>query len=78
MMKIINGEVYDPTNGINGEVRDIYIKDGRVVEKFEGGETIDASGMVVMPGGVEFHAHVAGSKVNAGRKMCPEGRPALS
>jgi formylmethanofuran dehydrogenase subunit A len=72
MMKIINGEVYDPTNGINGEVRDIYIKDGRVVEKFDGGETIDASGMVVMPGGVEFHAHVAGSKVNAGRKMCPE------
>jgi formylmethanofuran dehydrogenase subunit A len=72
MMKIINGEVYDPTNGINGEVRDIYLKDGRVVEKFEGGETIDASGMVVMPGGVEFHAHVAGSKVNAGRKMCPE------
>ncbi len=72
MMKIINGEVYDPTNGINGEVRDIYLKDGRVVEIFEGGETIDASGMVVMPGGVEFHAHVAGSKVNAGRKMCPE------
>lgn len=71
-MKILNGEVYDPTNGINGEIRDIYIKDGRIVDHDAGGETIDASGMIVMPGGVEFHAHVAGSKVNAGRKMCPE------
>ena len=28
--------------------------------------------MIVMPGGVEIHAHVAGPKVNAGRKMRPE------
>lgn len=72
MMKILNGEVYDPSNGINGEIRDIYIKDGRIVDHDAGGPTIDATGMIVMPGGVEFHAHVAGSKVNAGRKMCPE------
>jgi formylmethanofuran dehydrogenase subunit A len=71
-MKILNGEVYDPANGINGEIRDIYIEDGRIVDHDAGGQTIDAAGMVVMPGGVEFHAHVAGSKVNAGRKMCPE------
>ena len=31
-MKILNGEVYDPSNGINGEIRDIYIQDGRVVD----------------------------------------------
>jgi len=72
MMKIINGELYDPINGIDGEIRDIYIQDGKVVAHDVGGQVIDAQGMVVMPGGIEFHAHVAGSKVNAGRKMRPE------
>jgi len=81
MLKIINGEVYDPLNGVNGEVKDICVEDGKIVPphpsptgRGEGGEgkVIDATGMVVMPGGIEFHAHVAGSKVNAGRKMRPE------
>jgi len=72
MLKIINGEVYDPTNGVDGEIRQINIKDGKITAGEVKGKTIDASGMVVMPGGVEFHAHVAGSKVNAGRKMRPE------
>ena len=31
--------------------------------------TIDASGMVVMPGGVDVHSHIAGPKVNAARKL---------
>ncbi len=31
MLRIINGEVYDPINGINGEVRDICVQDGRIV-----------------------------------------------
>ena len=30
---------------------------------------IDARGMVVMPGGVDIHAHIAGPKVNAARKL---------
>ena len=73
MLRIVNGEVYDPLNGINGEVRDICVADGKIVSNVEPeSETIDASGMIVMPGGVEIHAHVAGPKVNAGRKMRPE------
>jgi formylmethanofuran dehydrogenase subunit A len=35
---------------------------------------IDARGMVVMPGGVDIHAHIAGPKVNAARKLSPEDR----
>ena len=35
--------------------------------------------MVVMPGGVDIHAHIAGPKVNAARRLAPEehrgGRP---
>jgi len=72
MLRIINGEVYDPINGINGEVRDIYVEDGRIAAHDAGGRTIDASGMVVMPGGVDMHSHIAGPKVNLARKMRPE------
>lgn len=72
MLKIINGEVYDPANNINGEVRTICIEKGQIVESVEGGGTINAAGMVVMPGGVDLHAHIAGPKVNTARKMRPE------
>ncbi len=75
MLRIINGKVYDPANNINGEVRDIYIADGQIVSdgaSARNEEVLDAQGLIVMPGGVEFHAHVAGGKVNAGRKMRPE------
>ena len=72
MLKIINGEVYDPANNINGEVREICIEGGRISSSVNGGSTIDATGMVVMPGGVDMHAHIAGPKVNAARKMRPE------
>ncbi len=72
MIRIVNGEVYDPINGINGEVRDICVQDGKIVPEVKGGRTIDASGMVVMPGGVDMHAHIAGPKVNLARKMRPE------
>ena len=70
---IRNGFVYDPLNGIEGEKADISIRDGKVVESVGGGATvIDADGMMVMPGGVDIHSHIAGSKVNAGRILRPE------
>jgi formylmethanofuran dehydrogenase subunit A len=76
MLGILNGRVYDPVNGIDGEVQDIWIRDGRIVAAEEidrhQADTIDASGLVVMPGGVDVHSHIAGAKVNAGRKFCPE------
>jgi formylmethanofuran dehydrogenase subunit A len=72
MMRIINGEVYDPANGVNGEVREICVHEGQIVASVNGGRTIDAAGMVVMPGGVDMHCHIAGPKVNTARKMRPE------
>ncbi len=70
---IKNGLVYDPINELNGEKRDIYIKDGEVVDKPDSdAKEIDASGMVVMPGGVDIHSHIAGAKVNSGRSFRPE------
>ncbi len=74
---IRNGYVFDPLNGINGDVADIFIKDGKVVSGLTSTEQrdatiIDATGKTVMPGGVDSHSHVAGAKVNAGRLMRPE------
>ncbi len=68
-----NGLLYDPLNKIDGEVKDICISDGRIVDKVsERAKKIDLSGRVVMPGGIDLHSHIAGSKLCFGREMCPE------
>lgn len=74
MLRISGGRVYDPANDINGEVRDVCISNGRIVPevKGEGIRTIDATGMVVFPGGVDVHTHVAGGALNFARAMTPE------
>lgn len=53
---------------------DVAISDGKIVEKVHerGAEIIDASGMMVMPGGVDIHCHIAGAEVNTGRLLRPE------
>jgi len=75
-LKLANGVVHDPANGIDGEVRDIYVSGGSIVDAPVDDEadvrTIDVSGLVVMAGGVDMHCHIAGPKVNAARKMQPE------
>ena len=72
-LHIVNGRVYDPANGIDGKVRDVAITDGKIVALPAGdAKRIDAEGMVVMPGGVDIHAHIAGPKVNLARKLQPE------
>ena len=75
IIKIAGGEVYDPTNGIDGEVRDIWVERDKIIAPPAGDvsfHTIDATGLVVMPGGVDMHCHIAGPKVNTARKMRPE------
>ncbi|MHA2008743.1 MAG: formylmethanofuran dehydrogenase subunit A [Promethearchaeota archaeon] len=72
---IKNGLVYDPLNEIDGEKKEIHIKDGVIVDKVNGdAKVIDASGMIVMPGGVDIHSHIAGTKVNAGRQFRPDDK----
>ena len=73
MLRIAAGRVYDPANGVAGEVRDVCVQDGKIVADVPGhARRIDARGMVVMPGGVDIHAHIAGPAVNAARKLAPE------
>ena len=72
-LRIVGGTVYDPAHGIDGEIRDICIDAGKVVaDVAASARQIDARGLVVMPGGVDIHSHVAGSSVNAARRLLPE------
>lgn len=73
MLRITNGRIYDPANGVDGEVRDVCIADGRIVADVPPeARRIDARGLVIMPGGVDIHCHIAGPKVNLARKLQPE------
>ena len=73
MLRIIGARVYDPLNHIDGEVRDICLRDGKIVADVPPeAPRLDARGLVAMPGGVDMHAHIAGPKVNLARKMQPE------
>jgi formylmethanofuran dehydrogenase subunit A len=72
-MRISGGRVYDPANGVDGDVRDVCVDDGRIVDSVPPTATrVDARGMVVMPGGVDMHCHVAGGGVNVARRLLPE------
>ncbi len=59
---------------MNGEKKDIAVKDGKIVEKVNesNARKIDASDMIVFPGGIDIHTHIAGSEVNTGRLLRPE------
>lgn len=72
-LRITGGAVHDPVHGVDGDVRDICIRDGRIVATLPSDvPRLDASGMVVMAGGIDIHAHVAGASVNAARRLLPE------
>lgn len=74
---IRGGTIYDPANGVDGLAGDLWIADGRMIAPpadphARAVRTLDASGLVVMPGGIDMHCHIAGPKVNMARKMRPE------
>jgi len=76
MLRITGGKVYDPANGVDGVITDVCIANGRIVSQVEGGRTIDATGMMVFPGGVDAHTHVAGGALNFARGLVPENQRA--
>ena len=72
-LRIVGGAVHDPANNVDGEVRDVCIEDGRIVANLpSGAPTLDVPGMIVMPGGVDIHAHFASSACNHARRLLPE------
>jgi formylmethanofuran dehydrogenase subunit A len=79
---LVGGTVHDPANHRDGDVVDIWVDGGRIVAAPADPQAftrVDARGLVVMPGGVDLHSHVAGTKVGAGRRIAPHlarSRPA--
>src|SRR5438874_13291910 len=69
-LRIAGGTVYDPANAEDGVVRDVCIEGDRIVAELPAGAPrLDARGIVVMPGGVDIHVHVAGSSVDNCRRV---------
>ena len=50
-----NGRVFDPINKIFNKKKDIYIKDGKIVENLNEkiSETIDCKDKCIMPGAID-------------------------
>ena len=71
-----NGKIYDPAHGKDGVKQDIYMRDGRIIDKPSAtekiDEVIDLTGKVVMAGAIDMHSHIGGGKVNIARMMLPE------
>ena len=76
LIKLSGGRVYDPAHQVDGKVMDIYIRNGRIVERPRDVEKIDQTynlaGKVVMAGAIDMHTHIGGGKVNIARMMLPE------
>jgi len=72
MLRITGGAIHDPANGVDGEIRDLCIRDGRIVAELPSdAPTFNAAGRVIMPGGVDIHSHVASASCNHGRRLLP-------
>jgi formylmethanofuran dehydrogenase subunit A len=82
---IRNAHIVDPANG-HDEPGDLWMRGHQIVAPPQDGagadETVDASGLIAMAGGIDIHSHIAGANVNTARLMLPEyhrayaGRPA--
>ena len=72
MIRLKGGRIYDPANGIDGKVMDLFIADGKLVKPRKNRkirETVDLSGKAVMAGGIDAHTHIGGGKNNIGRLL---------
>ncbi|MDX2258202.1 MAG: formylmethanofuran dehydrogenase subunit A [Hyphomicrobiaceae bacterium] len=79
LTKLTGGKLYDPANGIDGEVRDIWIEDGRIVKARPDArvdQEMSLKGRIVMAGAIDPHTHIGGGKMTIARMMLPEDHAA--
>ncbi len=75
LIKLTGGRVYDPAHGVNGETRDIWVRDGRIVAPpgdARPDQEYDLRGKIVMAGAIDMHTHIGGGKVTIARNLLPE------
>ncbi|NJA06720.1 formylmethanofuran dehydrogenase subunit A [Methylococcaceae bacterium WWC4] len=76
LIKLHNGAIYDPAQNLHGQIGDLFIRDGIIVAdpgpdaRFDA--VYDATGQIVMAGGIDIHSHIAGGNVNTARLLLPE------
>jgi formylmethanofuran dehydrogenase subunit A len=74
--KLTGGRLYDPAQGWDGDVRDLFIENGSITA--DPGPDVcfdaeyDVSGKIVMAGAIDIHSHIAGGNVNTARVLLPE------
>ncbi len=80
LVELAGGRIYDPANGVDGEIRTLYVSPAGIqpapADRDAIAETIDVSGCVVMAGAIDIHTHIGGGKVNIARMMLPEDHEA--
>ncbi len=65
--------VVDPANRIDGEIMDLSISSGSIVDSVSNkAEIVDIGERLVMPGGVDMHSHILGSKMSMARLLAPD------
>lgn len=75
LTKLAGGRIIDPAHGVDGQARDLYLRDGRIIDApadAAGAQSIDVSGRIVMAGAIDLHTHVGGGKLNLARLLLPE------
>ncbi|UOA10240.1 formylmethanofuran dehydrogenase subunit A [Methylobacter sp. S3L5C] len=76
LTRLKGGQLFDPAQGLNGTVQDLYYRDGVLIAMPDLGAVIDVdydvSGKVVMAGAIDIHSHIAGGNVNTARLLLPE------
>ncbi|MEJ8853634.1 formylmethanofuran dehydrogenase subunit A [Variovorax robiniae] len=73
-LRLRGARVIDPTQP-DETVRDLCVQDGRITTldpRDPVDNDIDASGCIVMAGGIDMHTHIGGGKTNLARLLMPE------
>jgi len=76
IIQLKSGIVFDPANKIFNKEKDIFIKNGKIIDRSDLNKKIDrvinCKDKIVMPGAIDLHTHIGGGKVNIARLMLEE------
>ena len=73
LIKFTGATVYDPAHGVAGDVRDLFVRDGYIIDDPGAEANFDKvynlSGKILMAGAIDIHTHIGGGKVNLARML---------
>jgi formylmethanofuran dehydrogenase subunit A len=76
LIKLTGGTVYDPASGIDGQIKTLYVQDGKFIKQpavdVKVDKEYDLKGKVLMAGAIDMHTHIGGGKGNIARMLIPE------